>query len=179
MEDCLFGRHETLPGSGRCGKLGETLFPPQTSSCTPISFCMLQGQVMITASHVSLDMTILFGSRRRKLFLPDCLCRQGMDATLLIHEATLDSPLIEDAKLKQHSTTGEALSIGRRMRAYRTLLTHFSQRYPKVPPLNEIAQDGSAAVAFDLMSINLADVATLPSIMPGIVKLAAEQNWQE
>lgn len=104
---------------------------------------------------------------------------QGLDATLLIHEATLDTPMIEDAKLKQHSTIGEALSIGRRMRAYRTLLTHFSQRYPKVPPLNEVAEDGSAAVAFDLMSINLADVASLPSVMPKLVEVAKQLDWLE
>ena len=33
-----------------------------------------------------------------------------------------------EARIKQHSTTAEALRVARGMRAYRTLLTHFSQR---------------------------------------------------
>lgn len=79
--------------------------------------------------------------------------------------------------VKQHSTIAEGLSIGKRMRAFRTLLTHFSQRYPKVPPLEEVTADGSAACAFDLMCINLADVAGLPAMMPAIEELAKAQSW--
>jgi len=101
----------------------------------------------------------------------------GQGATLLIHEATLDTPLLEDAKAKQHSTTGEALGVGRRMGAYRTLLTHFSQRYPKVPPLDEVCAEGSAAVAFDLMSVDLADLGALPAMMPPLARLARDQGW--
>lgn len=36
------------------------------------------------------------------------------------------------ARQKRHSTTQEALCIAQRMGAYRTILTHFSARYPKV-----------------------------------------------
>ena len=34
---------------------------------------------------------------------------------------------------KRHSTTEEALTAAASMGAYRTILTHFSQRYPKIP----------------------------------------------
>ena len=34
---------------------------------------------------------------------------------------------------KRHSTTEEALQVAADMGAYRTILTHFSQRYPKIP----------------------------------------------
>ena len=34
---------------------------------------------------------------------------------------------------KRHSTTEEALEIARSSGAYRTILTHFSQRSPKIP----------------------------------------------
>ena len=34
---------------------------------------------------------------------------------------------------KRHSTTEEALRVAADMGAYRTVLTHFSQRYPKIP----------------------------------------------
>ncbi|KAK8201713.1 hypothetical protein IWZ01DRAFT_505018 [Phyllosticta capitalensis] len=57
----------------------------------------------------------------------------GMHSTLLIHEATFEDGLIKDAKAKRHSTTSEALGVGARMRAKCVLLTHFSQRYQKLP----------------------------------------------
>ncbi|KAF1322698.1 Zinc phosphodiesterase, partial [Globisporangium splendens] len=62
------------------------------------------------------------------------LVTAGMDASLLIHEATFDDSMEEDAVKKKHSTVGEALSIARQMRAQEVILTHFSQRYPKLPP---------------------------------------------
>ena len=34
---------------------------------------------------------------------------------------------------KKHSTSEEALQVAAAAGAYRTVLTHFSQRYPKVP----------------------------------------------
>ncbi|KAG2992374.1 hypothetical protein PC118_g4598 [Phytophthora cactorum] len=58
----------------------------------------------------------------------------GMGAELLVHEATFDDSMEEDAKKKKHSTVGQALDIARRMRARQVVLTHFSQRYPSLPP---------------------------------------------
>lgn len=48
------------------------------------------------------------------------------------------------------------------MRAKHCLLTHFSQRYPKFPPLSDAEDDKSpdachVAVAFDLMSLKIGD----------------------
>ncbi|KAK8152873.1 hypothetical protein BKA80DRAFT_227471 [Phyllosticta citrichinensis] len=57
----------------------------------------------------------------------------GRHSTLLIHEATFEDGLLGDAKAKRHSTTSEALAVGARMRAKCVLLTHFSQRYQKLP----------------------------------------------
>lgn len=62
------------------------------------------------------------------------IVRIGMHASLLIHEATFDDSMEEDAVKKKHSTVGEALEIARRMHAQEVILTHFSQRYPKLPP---------------------------------------------
>jgi len=45
---------------------------------------------------------------------------------------------------KRHSTTEEALQVAASMGAYRTILTHFSQRYPKIPvgiPTSGVALD--------------------------------------
>lgn len=67
--------------------------------------------------------------------------RIGRDSTVLIHEATFDDELLGDAKAKKHSTTSEALGIGAQMDAKAVVLTHFSQRYQKIPIL-ETVQDG-------------------------------------
>ncbi len=52
-------------------------------------------------------------------------------------QATFEDELIGEAKAKRHSTTGEAVSIGQRAGAYRTILTHFSQRYAKLPVIDD------------------------------------------
>ena len=64
-----------------------------------------------------------------------------------MHEATFDDDLISEAVAKKHSTTSEAIGIGAAMGARRVILTHFSQRYQKIPSLN----------AFDTDSIKLED----------------------
>jgi ribonuclease Z len=71
----------------------------------------------------------------------------------------------DEALAKRHSMTGEAVRVGADAGAYRTLLTHFSQRYPKIPVVAPSFQD-STCIAFDLMSVNLADVPRLPSYIP-------------
>ncbi|KAF2865010.1 ribonuclease Z mitochondrial precursor [Massariosphaeria phaeospora] len=62
----------------------------------------------------------------------------GRNSTLLIHEATFDDELQGDAIAKKHSTTSEALGIGARMDAPAVVLTHFSQRYQKIPVLQKV-----------------------------------------
>ncbi|KAF2168267.1 hypothetical protein M409DRAFT_65726 [Zasmidium cellare ATCC 36951] len=59
----------------------------------------------------------------------------GKGSTVCIHEATFDDELQGDAEAKNHSTTSEALNIAQLMRAKACVLTHFSQRYQKVPVL--------------------------------------------
>lgn len=61
------------------------------------------------------------------------LVRAGAGATLLIHEATFEPELVHQAVSKRHSTSAEALQAAKDMKAYSTILTHFSQRYPRVP----------------------------------------------
>ncbi|PFH48651.1 hypothetical protein AMATHDRAFT_64951 [Amanita thiersii Skay4041] len=62
------------------------------------------------------------------------LARVGYDATLLIHEATMADDQEELAKQRCHSTVGQAVQVGKNMNARHILLTHFSARYPKMPP---------------------------------------------
>ncbi len=62
----------------------------------------------------------------------------GKDTTVLIHEATFDDELVGDAIAKKHSTTSEALGVGAKMNAKSVVLTHFSQRYQKIPVLQTV-----------------------------------------
>jgi len=62
----------------------------------------------------------------------------GLNSTVLLHEATFDDDLKGDAQAKLHSTTSEAIGIGVAMGARRILLTHFSQRYQKLPVMDMV-----------------------------------------
>ena len=64
--------------------------------------------------------------------------RIGNGSTVLLHEATFDDELQGDAIAKKHSTTREALGVGMAMGARRVILTHFSQRYQKIPVMEDM-----------------------------------------
>ena len=60
----------------------------------------------------------------------DMFVKVGNQCDLLIHEATYGDDMAQTALERRHCTQGEALAVGRRMRAKHVILTHFSQRYP-------------------------------------------------
>ncbi len=62
----------------------------------------------------------------------------GKGSTVLLHEATFDDEMQKDAKAKKHSTTSEAIGVGVAMGARRIVLTHFSQRYQKIPIMSDV-----------------------------------------
>jgi ribonuclease Z len=101
----------------------------------------------------------------------------GQGATLLVHEATFDDELQGDAIAKKHSTTAEALDVGRRMNARRIMLTHFSQRYQKIPVMDsQGGKEQVAIVAFDYMRVKLGDFAKLDAFKPALMKLYENEN---
>ena len=77
---------------------------------------------------------------------------------------------------KRHSTSEEAVAAGCSSGAYRTILTHFSQRYPKLPPglETEAAATAGIAVAFDGMRVPLLALQDLPQLLPVL-----QQAWGE
>lgn len=91
------------------------------------------------------------------------LTREGRNCDMLIHEATFDDSLCDDAVKKKHCTMSEALHVGIQMRAKHIIFTHFSQRYPKVidpmllPQLSSSSQCSPAGVttAYDFLTIDL------------------------
>lgn len=102
----------------------------------------------------------------------------GQDTTLLIHESTFDDELAGEAVAKKHSTMGEALQVARKMGARRLLLTHFSQRYPKIPVFgddddgdNSQRPDMPVLVAFDHMRVRLGDFHDAAAFLPALQKL--------
>ena len=88
-------------------------------------------------------------------------------AQVLVHEATFADDLRQPAARKRPATVSEALRVSGDARAGATILTHFSQRYPKAvgrvgdPREGEAEEngekrqtsDGSVACAFDGMRV--------------------------
>lgn len=98
----------------------------------------------------------------------------GKDATLLIHEATLEDGLEEEAVEKRHSTTSQAIGIGMKMNADFIMLNHFSQRYAKIPLFSEDFTD-RVGISFDHMRIRFRDLKIVPSLIPALKALFAEE----
>ncbi|CAB3253825.1 unnamed protein product [Arctia plantaginis] len=94
----------------------------------------------------------------------DDLVKLGENSTLLIHEATMEDELADEARTKMHSTTTQAIEMGRRMNARFTVLTHFSQRYARLPRLNAniLNNNNTVGIAFDNMQITMNDLELLP-----------------
>ncbi|PIK35883.1 putative zinc phosphodiesterase ELAC protein 2, partial [Apostichopus japonicus] len=107
----------------------------------------------------------------------DALVTAGQDADLLLHEATLEDGMDEEAVIKKHSMMSQAIDVGERMNARFIILTHFSQRYPKMPLLPD-GVSGKVGIAFDFMRFSLSEVSMLPRFMPTLKHLFAE-NIQE
>ncbi|KAB5516948.1 hypothetical protein GE09DRAFT_1066587 [Coniochaeta sp. 2T2.1] len=107
----------------------------------------------------------------------------GGDAHLLIHEATLDDELQKDAVVKKHCTTSEALWVAKEMRAKNVLLTHFSQRYPKLPEIQNEGErgEGEAPVvfAFDFMRVRLGEFRKAREFVPALQRLYADEKVEK
>ncbi|CAG2163288.1 unnamed protein product [Oppiella nova] len=102
------------------------------------------------------------------------LTRIGLNCDLLIHEASMEDQLVDEARLKFHSTTSEAIDVGKDMNAKFTILTHFSQRYAKIPVFNENFND-RVGIAFDNMRVRMSDLNKLPKMIPTLKCLFNEQ----
>ncbi|XP_060580686.1 zinc phosphodiesterase ELAC protein 2-like [Ruditapes philippinarum] len=87
----------------------------------------------------------------------DCMPSQelisyGKDCDILIHEGTFDDEAEVDARRKRHCTTGQAIEVGKKMNAKYTLLTHFSQRFPKIPEFSDKFTE-NVGFSFDFMQV--------------------------
>ncbi|CAE6409731.1 unnamed protein product [Rhizoctonia solani] len=99
----------------------------------------------------------------------DTLTEAGKNVTLLIHEASMADEEWEKAAEKGHSTIGQAMEMGTRMNAKYLLLTHFSQRYPKIPVIK--SRFTATALAFDYMTISTPHFWKVGSYMGALEKV--------
>lgn len=104
----------------------------------------------------------------------DNLAQMGKNATLLIHEATLEDGLEEEARDKRHSTTSQAINMGMKMNAEFIMLNHFSQRYAKIPLFSEDFND-RVGISFDHMRMRFGDFRVLPRLIPPLKALFAQE----
>jgi len=113
------------------------------------------------------------------------LAQVGRNATVLIHEATVANSEPNDALDKMHCTTNEAISIGKRMNAKHILLTHFSQKWSKVPEFvlewsdkrhGEDKKYENVGIAFDHMSVKVGEMWKLPLMLDAFEVMYADER---
>ncbi|KAL8211638.1 UNVERIFIED_CONTAM: hypothetical protein K2H54_004606 [Gekko kuhli] len=104
----------------------------------------------------------------------EALVEMGKNASLLIHEATLEDGLEEEAVEKTHSTTSQAIEVGMKMNAEFIMLNHFSQRYAKIPLFSEDFSE-KVGIAFDHMQVRFGDFATIPKLILPLKALFADE----
>ncbi|KAI1283166.1 Ribonuclease Z, mitochondrial [Halotydeus destructor] len=96
-------------------------------------------------------------------------------SNVLIHEATMEDELEEEAKIKNHSTTSQAIEVADRVNAEYLILTHFSQRYAKLPIISEtMKKKKKIGIAFDNMRITRSNLRRLPLLFEPLEKLFVE-----
>ncbi|KAH9479322.1 tRNAse Z TRZ4, mitochondrial [Psilocybe cubensis] len=110
----------------------------------------------------------------------ESLCRRARKVTVLIHEATMADEEAELAKKKNHSTIGQAIAEGKkldlRMDAKNIVLTHFSARYPKMPPYltkntptpSNFAMQNAIVPTFDHVNLTIGDMWKMQFYMPSV-----------
>ncbi|KAK3678668.1 hypothetical protein LTR78_001121 [Recurvomyces mirabilis] len=128
----------------------------RSSHAVPASRLNLSDIQAVSVSHCAgaRAVSITFPSGFKASYSGDCRPSKafeviGKGSTVCIHEATFDDELIGDAVAKRHSTTSEALGVAEAMRSRSAVLTHFSQRYQKVPVLERGVEDEARAAEKD------------------------------
>ncbi|CAZ82142.1 unnamed protein product [Tuber melanosporum] len=102
----------------------------------------------------------------------------GQNSTVL-HEVTFDDELLPEAITKKHSTTSEAINAGKEMGAKNFILTHFSQRYPRLPILSAVDNGPEVLIAFDLCRVRLGDVKRFGAFIPALTELYEEADEEK
>lgn len=102
----------------------------------------------------------------------------GKDCDLLIHEATFDDRSKPDALTKKHCTSAEAIQMGKKMNAKFTIITHYSQRIPKIPYFTEDFDD-QVGFAFDNLSLRCPTHFLRMPLMKSMLSLIFKKSLDE
>ncbi|KAL1583008.1 hypothetical protein WHR41_08490 [Cladosporium halotolerans] len=138
-------------------KLASKVIAPALIGLKDVQACLVKH------CHGARAISVTWDSGFKASYSGDCRPNQtfsqiGKGSTVCIHEATFDDELQGDAIAKNHSTTSEALGVAQAMGAKACVLTHFSQRYQKLPVLEHAeegeADDGVAPVTKDVPMLN-------------------------
>lgn len=101
------------------------------------------------------------------------------NCNVLIHEATHEDELLDDAIAKRHSTISEALGVGRDMMAENIVLTHFSQRYPRLASVQNLNFPAPTCFAFDGLHIAVSGMRKLQESIGAISDVIARLDLEE
>ncbi|XP_005097731.1 ribonuclease Z, mitochondrial [Aplysia californica] len=105
----------------------------------------------------------------------DNLVTAGENCNLLIHEATHEDALMENAAVSKHSTFSEAMSVGAKMKAENIILTHFSQRYAHMVPFFNMDMPHNVGIAFDNMQVCPRTMKSLPKVIPALTAIFSDE----
>ncbi|KAI5856283.1 beta-lactamase-like protein [Tricharina praecox] len=100
----------------------------------------------------------------------------GQGSTVLVHEATFGDDMAAQARAKKHSTVGEALGVAAEMGAKVAVLSHFSQRYPKLLGGSEGKGGGITVTAFDCSRIRMGEAGRWTVLRRGLGVLYSEEE---
>lgn len=104
------------------------------------------------------------------------LVNYAMECKVFIHEATFDDSLEADAAAKKHTTTGQAIAMGKAVNAWRIILTHFSPRYSKIAECMEQHLENKALIAFDHLRVSMKNLEWAYNICDLYRKLLSNED---
>ncbi|VDN01942.1 unnamed protein product [Thelazia callipaeda] len=144
------------------------------SQITSVEHCGLKSVIAVKVNHSKNPVGYIFTDLQNRKFvfsgdtMPcDNLVKYGQDALVLVHESTFADDEEAHALYKRHSTMKQAYNIATRMGARNLILTHFSAKYPKVPPLPDyIEQAGNVTIAMDNMIVTPSDLEISAKLIP-------------
>ncbi|OWZ09808.1 hypothetical protein PHMEG_00017436 [Phytophthora megakarya] len=143
--------------------------------------------VPVKHAHQSYAAVVTFVDGSKLAFSGDCrpsdkLAEKAKGAFLIVHEATFEDELTKEAKDKAHCTMAEAIEVGRQANARHLLLTHFSQRYPKMAVLSNTASEVieekapmEVLTAIDMLSLRFRELRQ-PNLMEVCTQLMQDDD---
>ncbi|CEG46671.1 hypothetical protein PPTG_10538 [Plasmopara halstedii] len=133
--------------------------------------------VPVKHSRQSYAVVVTFNDGAKLAFSGDCrpsekLAEKAKGAFLLVHEATFEDEMVKEAKDKAHCTIQEAIQVGRQANVRNLVLTHFSQRYPKMAVLSSAFEQNPLNIltAIDLLSLRFRELQQ-PQLMDVCTRL--------